>query len=337
MATINAKTTMRCGSPVPDFMRFEHLIAMCEMTLRQKVRFARMSDIQRSCYLIDRCRQRVHAKHQSWEDYNPINLVKNGNVVLKKATDSFAKLDEVTVQAHQMMESFTTMLNGTANFLFGDKGRGVMLKMMNVIVNACLAKTNCVLISLLYNISAQFGAEIYAFIAQAFDFSPRVEAELQSADSLIDLNLFGKLSGMINTHRGICAGTLGSIIALILLKVLGLPRSNDVDSCLKFFGDRSRNLSNMFNFAKVATPMFTSVGEYLMNCAFGKAGNDHELESYLSGYDDWVEGVLSVNPVGQNLALEVEKDKELCFKIDRLYRKGIEFASILGANKKLSN
>jgi len=324
-------------APTGSFMSFEHMCAMVDMSKRQQIKFVKMSNIQRACYLIDQANYKaVKAAHQSWDDYNPMALVRNSNQAIKKISTLTERFDDLTEQAQQMVSSFATMISGANNFLFGDVGRGVVLKLMNVIVNACLAKPGCLLLSLLYNISVQFGSEIYGYISQIFNFSSNVEANFQN-EEIEDISMFGLLSSHVDANRGICAGTLGAILALVLLRALGLPGSSDVSTCLKFFGDRSRHLVNIFNLGKTATPMFSAIGEYLVNCAFGKIGSEHELENYLSGYDAWVEDILDICKPGQNLAQMVEKDKELCFRIDRLYRKGIEFAGVLGANKKLSN
>lgn len=325
----SAKTGLRAmlGSPEP-FMRFEHVVAMFDMSKRQQIKFARMSDIQRTCYLLDRVRR---VEFQALSDYNPMRVVAGTNrlledtrKVVREGGDKAMKLIE---DSQVIIESLKGVL-GSVTAAVGDGVVGVLVKIIKVLVNFALAAPGLRLISLFFNLLAEFGSEIYAEVRKYFGVvsSDVVSVELQG----FNLESLGSLTEFVGSNRTMCAAGLGSLIATTMMCALGLPKSKDTDAVIKYFGDRSRNLKGIFDLGRVAIPLFTAVGDYILNAACGGLAQDNELNDFLSGYNKWASEVFALmDNTKAPLAVRLEKDEKLVFLVDRLFKEGMAFAGLL--------
>lgn len=320
-------------APAGPFMSFEHLVAMTEMSTRQQVKFAKMSQIQRCCYLIDQheAEKKKSAKFQSWGDYNPLNLVSNANGAIKSTKLTMDNASDLMEKAKTAITAFSSVVSKVSDVLFGVEISGVMIKVMKVLVNVCMARTSMIAASLLFNISVEFGPYIFRKIKDIFYVKTENsnEAEFQS----FNVESFGQLSQFVDSNQGICAAGLGTILATLVMASLGMPQAGDVQATLRFFGERSRNLKSIFDFSKVAMPMFTAIGDYLLHRSFPNLTDKHELDEFLAGYDKWANEVLEIQHVAEPIAVRIEKDEKLVFQIDRLYKKGIEYSGLLGTKK----
>lgn len=301
---------------------------MSEMTRRQQLRFVRMSDIQRACYLIDRVRR---VRFQGISDYNPMRVVAGTNKLIeetrglvKTGGDRAMKLIE---DSQVILESLKGVLGGVTNVL-GDNIVNVLVKTVKVLVNFALAAPGLRITSLFFNLLAEFGTEIYAQVRKFFRVvsTEAVDVEMQA----FNVESLGNLAEFVGSNRTMCAAGLGSLMATTILCALGLPKSSDTDAVIKYFGDRSRNLKGIFDLGRVALPMFTAVGDYVLNTACGGLAQDTELNNFLSGYNKWAGEVFSLTDnTTAPLAVRLEKDEKLVFLVDRLFKEGMVYAGLL--------
>jgi hypothetical protein len=344
MATTTRKTIVRSGSPANQFtfaakqafrdgvrdMRFDHAIACMEMSPRRRLKFCKMSDIGRDMYLIR------NVTFQAG-DYNPFNLISNANATLTSvgsAVSSVAPvMTSVMSEAQTVIASLSEVLSQTKSVLFGVETTGFLIKLLKVIVNTAMARKTMLLASLFFNIMVEFGKDVYNAVVKYFgagDDYPIVEVEFQG----FDFSVLGGISGLIQENQSLCAAGLGTILTTVLLCALGLPQPRSADSVLKFFSDRSRNLKNIFDFGKVAVPLFTAIGAYLLHAACGGLTEESELDEYLSGYNKWATEVVALttgNPIPY--AVRLEKDERLFYTTDRLFKAGVEYSSLLGQKR----
>lgn len=126
----------------------------------------------------------------------------------------------------------------------------------------------------------------------------------------------------------------GALLSTLLVTAFGLPTGN-FDQCLSFFGNRCRNLNNVVSFSKNAVPLFTAISDWILECFRGPLA-DQNLDSTLNGYAKFVREVIEIQEVsksGETLKDRLEKDEKLVFKIDNLYRQGVEFSKELTAKR----
>lgn len=303
-------------------LTFEDIIFMTDLRPEQALRYQQASRIQRDCFRLDFIYPKVQAQLQIGGSYNPLNLVSNANECLA----NFAGVGQT---ANEMLKGVTDVLDQIKTFLFGADETGVLNKLCLVIVNACLAGKNFI-VSLLFNVAMHFGSKILAKISAFFQ---RRDTEAIPADLQINDGFIAGVASTIQNNFGLCAATLGALLAVLLQLVLGLPNFQTVDQALKFFGERGRNLKGIVDFHKVSLPMFTSVGEYLLTSCFGKVRTDDELDQYLVGYADWSARVMNLVQMDPPFATRIEKDKTLVFECDKLYRQSVEYACLLGQKK----
>lgn len=345
-----------------EVMSFEDFcFAFDCLSVRQRAKFSKMSAIQRAAYRIDHAkRERTVRGHlQGLGEYNPFSAVKKVNTLLGQVADerlpekigaTTEAVNELVLQGQVMISSLNAVLSRAKEFLFGIDCKGVVIKLVRILVNALMCKPNLLLANLIFNVAIEYGEaicdQVKKFLNCYFSEKPRttvnplardtlnrmtgeetVLVTLQSDDCLTTL---GKISSFVDSHHGLCAAGLGCVIAVILQCALGLPQTRNIDATVKFFGDRSRNLKNIFDFGSVCLPMFTSIGDYLMT-SIGFLRVDSELDKYLSGYDLWATEVFQVcqSPVDQPLAVRLEKDERLVFTIEKLYKQGLEYANII--------
>jgi hypothetical protein len=289
-----------------------------------------MSDFERDMYLVRRVNFQAG-------DYNPFNLISNANATLTSvgsAVSSVAPaMASVMSEAQTVIASLSEVLSRTKSVLFGVETTGFLIKLLKVIVNTAMARKSMLLASLFFNIMVEFGKDIYNAVVKYFGGGsdvPTVEVEIQS----FDFGMLSGISGMIQENHTLCAAGLGTILTTVLLCSLGLPQPRNADSVLKFFSERSRNLKNVFDFGKVAVPLFTAVGDYLLHVTCGGLKEESELDEYLSGYNKWATEVIALttgNPIPY--AVRLEKDERLFYTTDRLFKAGVEYSSLLGQKR----
>jgi len=319
-----------------SFMSFNHLVEAYYMTKRMQIKFAKMSDIQRTCYLLDRYanKKRVPARFQALQDYNPFKVIKSVNNILPKVDNVVDSMNDLTSKANLMMSAFSSTMLRVNDTLFGNETHGILMKLMNVIVNVCLARPQNMWLSLLYNISVQFGSTIYNLVSNYYEFDDKIKAEFQiDCGFLKDANLYGKISECVAKNQSICAMTLGAILSTILVAALGLPRGKSLSDSMAFFSKNCRSLKGMYDYSNVALPLFTAVGSYLMYSSFSNLEVDHELDNYLQGYNKWANDIINLDKIGEPMVQRVEKDVKLILQVDKLYKQGIEYASLLSTKR----
>jgi hypothetical protein len=261
---------------------------------------------------------------QGLGDYNPFGLVKDSRRAIQSVASTSESIQGFVEHGKQLLETVTQTLEQAKLTLFGASVQGVITKVFKILCNALMSKRHLLPFNLLFNVSMEFGAEVYGKIKQMLGLN----ASLQSG--IFDMISLGKFGEFIDSSRGVCAAGLGALLAIIFQCCLGMPRYGNIDHAIKFFGDRSRGLKNIFDFASVTLPLFTAIGGYLISCQFGTEAP--ELDEYLSGYKKWSEEIVSLvtdNPVP--FAIRVEKDVKLVFQVDRLYKQSVEYASTLNS------
>nr|QHD64741.1 RdRp [Plasmopara viticola lesion associated dicistro-like virus 1] len=217
-----------------------------------------------------------------------------------------------------------------------------MLKIARIFANLAMARRSCMIASLLLNVCVEFGTEVvtmiknWLFSPEDVQLHPRYKyvaktAKLQGMQ-LDDLTIFAQVQSWLADHSTITVSALAVTIFGILQCSLGLPTLKDPQAMLKFFGERSRHLKSIVDFAKSSWNIFTDVAEWMIGQVFpGMLKNG--LDDYLIGYSEWSKEVLSlVNP--ENPVCErVKTEKRLVYSISRLYKKGMEYSANLNALK----
>lgn len=149
-------------------------------------------------------------------------------------------------------------------------------------------------------------------------------------------DIFGDLTGSLGNlmHSSALPAVMGSIFATLTVASMGLP-TGDVDKCLRFFGDRCRNMTNISNFFKSAGPFFEMVSDWILSVFRGPLV-DEKLDEILDGYEDWAREVLheaKTKPDGETMLDRLKKDTQCVFQVDRLYKQGTQFAVTLNENR----
>lgn len=268
---------------------------------------------------------RQRARLQGLQDYNPFGLIADSRRAIQSINSTSDTAQTFLAHGKQLLDVVAQTLESAKLTLFGGSVQGVITKVFKILCNALMCKRDLLAVNLLFNVSVEFGAEIYSKIKQMLGIDVTMQAGFSDVFSL------GKLASLIDTHRGLCAAGLGSLLAIVLQCCLGLPTGGkNIDQVIKFFGDRSRGLKNIFDFGMVTLPLFTAIGGYLISCQFGT--ETPELDEFLSGYKAWSEEVVGLM-VGheQPFAIRVEKDVKLVFQVDRLYKKSVEYASTINS------
>lgn len=265
------------------------------------------------------------ARLQGLGDYNPFGLVADGRKAIQSVTNTSIGVQEFLTHGRDLLQTVTDTLENAKLTLFGGSVHGIVTKVFKILCNALMCKRHLLAANLLFNVSVEFGAEIYGKIKQMLGMT----VSLQSG--AFDMLSFGNIANLISGNRGMCAAGLGALLAIVFQCCLGLPTGGkDINSTIKFFGDRSRGLKNIFDFGLVTLPLFSAIGSYLISCQFGAEAP--ELDEFLSGYKQWSEEVMSiVSDVEHPFALRIEKDIKLVFQVDRLYKKSVEYASVINS------
>lgn len=263
-----------------------------------------------------------HASLQGLGDYNPLNLVANTNKALADVSATSATVRDFVAHGQHLLETVTSTIKSAQVSLFGASAQSVITRVFKILCNALMAKREMLAVNILFNVSIEFGSVIFSAVKSILG----ITSTLQSG--LTDWTSFGWLDNFIDTNKGLCAAGLGALLAVVLQCCLGLPQTKSIDSAIKFFGDRSRGLKNIFDFASVTMPMFTAIGSYLIACRFG--GPAPELDEFLTGYKQWTEEVVEIATYSDPpFAVRIEKDVKLVYKVERLYRKSLEYASTI--------
>lgn len=285
----------------------------CDLLPRGVARFFRVTSIA--------MRERIMKVFASWViqpflanlqgNYNPFDVIANANDALSSISGASNGITGLVGSLEAVIKQLESVFKPSAYHT-------LLIKFFKVLVNAFLAGTNIVK-SLVFNVVMEFGADIVSAICKCF-----AKDCLQGAEEIT-----AYISSFIESHGGLCATSLGALIAVLLQCVLGLPKIGSMDSALKFFGDRCRNLKNIMDFGKVATPMFSTIGEYLVQ-SLGFSTKP-ELDAYLSGYQEWATEVMGLVAIPEApFAVRVERNPRLVYKVDKLYRQGVNYASLLG-------
>jgi len=217
-----------------------------------------------------------------------------------------------------------------------------MLKIAKIFANLAMAKRSCMIASLLLNVCSEFGSSVvtliknWLFTAEDVQLHPRYryiakEAKLQGLQ-LDDLTIFAQVQNWLSEHTTITVTALAVTIFGILQCSLGLPNVSNPQAMLKFFGERSRHLKSIVDFAKSSWNIFTDVAEWMISQVFpGMVKNG--LDEYLCGYSEWSKEVLSlVNPANP-VCERVKTEKRLIYTISRLYKQGMQYSINLNALK----
>jgi hypothetical protein len=149
-------------------------------------------------------------------------------------------------------------------------------------------------------------------------------------------DIFQDLTGSMKNlaHSSALPAVLGSILATLTVASMGLP-TGDIDKCLRFFGDRCRNMTNISNFFKSAGPFFEMVSDWVLSVFRGPLV-DEKLDEILDGYEDWAREVMEnihTKPDGETMLDRLKKDVNAVFQVDRLYKRGAEFTQVLNENR----
>lgn len=215
-----------------------------------------------------------------------------------------------------------------------------MLKIARIIANLAMSRTNCMVASLLLNISSEFGDVVVQTIKNWL-FSP--EVVLQNEDAvrhatrqgfdLGDLGAFAQVQNWLSSHTTLTVSALAVAIFGIMQMVLGLPKKGmDKQAMLAFFGHQSRHLKSIFDFGKSSWNIFTDVAEWIIQQVFpGMIKNG--LDEYLTGYTKWSQAVLALVDAKNPFCERVKKEKKLVFHVSALYKQGMNYSKNLATLK----
>lgn len=232
-------------------------------------------------------------------------------------------VDRTNVAAQSITETVNSALSARTEIFSGDLF-GNLIKVVKILVNCAMAKDGMKVWNFLFNVSMEFGSDI----------TNELKKLLLPQEAKLQINLEGVanvatyLQDAVGNNAKLTVVTLGAAIAVILQVVLGLPKMTTPDQTLKFFGDRCRNMKNIVDFGNSAGPMFGAIGEYLVDCVHPNL-RKHSLDEFLEGYDTWHRNVMELAKVDANLQDRLQKDKALVFHVDSLYKKGVEYASLM--------
>lgn len=296
--------------------------------------------------------------------YNPLNLLWNANDALtgvSQATEvaqtTLTNISETVTSGREMASETLGKIQGAIAQVTESIGAvmapskldlvAILTKVLQVIVNVALAAPGRRITSLFFNIFVEFGKQIFDYVLSFFKaerahqmlYDARTEtvtAVLQ-ADGVPegeDSSIWGLLSEYIPEDWTLSPSVLGSVIGSAVLGILGFGGLMDAKDTIKFFGERCRSFTNMIQFGNVAVPLFTSIGDFICQTILGRLPAPSELDAFLDGYTKWCEEVYSVCLVTDPaLAVRLEKDKSLVFKIQKLYKSGVDYALQLGQKK----
>jgi len=257
----------------------------------------------------------TQVKLQGLSDYNPLNVIRNLNETLDASKNFFGKADNMLGAATECLERMKVTL-------FGQEVQGLLLKLTKIIANAFMAERKLILYNLILNTFLEFGSTVYNSLLCAMN----IDTVLQSGiTDIVSITAFKKY---VSDNGQVSALVVTSVISMIFLTLFGIPSGN-LDSIIKIVGQRARSLKNIYDFSQVGNKMFESIGDTLMYYVFG-CTKTPELDQYVSGYKEWTDEVMGLGDVTNNLSVRLEKDDKLVLKIDKLYRQGVAYASVIG-------
>jgi len=261
-----------------------------------------------------------------------LDSIKNATDSLSTSLPSFTNaaqnVGDMTNHISSMLSSITHYFEETTCKVFDQDIIGKLMNVINIIVNVSFANSESRLKSFFWNVFTSFGKDIYYVMLNACNVG--VRAELQANGIISDICSFAK---DFLLESSFSLPFMGSLLAILFQICLGLPGKMDFKSAIKFFGDRCKNLKSIFDFTKSYHVMFEGIVSYLMKNIFGVQYVEDGLNDYLSGFREWAVLVLSLNDATEPLAVRLEKDEKLVYKIDNLYRKGMEYASQIGEKR----
>jgi len=277
----------------------------------------------------------------------PFQMVNN----VEKMT---AEVAGVTAELHKTTTHFTGMAksldDGIANIgkmlaamvptvSFAKDIGSILLKLVKVLATVSMTNAAHRLKAFFLEVFWNFGGEIFSLFSRMVSRYFTTDEQPDAPEAQFQVNLDDLVNvvtgGMKNvTGHWAAAPVTGALLSTLLVTACGLPSGN-FDACLKFFGDRCRSMNNVVTFAKNAVPMFTMITDWILSCFRGPLV-DQNLDSTLNGYAEFVHDVLELQEVsesGETLKDRLDRDEKLVFKVDALYRKGIEFSKEL-TNKR---
>jgi hypothetical protein len=261
----------------------------------------------------------------------------------KKLDDLLDAMKTTSSNSSDLITSLLGILRPDDSFLDGAVFNGLM-KIIRVGVNCSMAKDNLKVWNFLFNVASEFGPQsvkiLTPILSSRIGVNGRVvDGQRQGIDDFVselsddedageDGNLSDKLRDFFGENRTMTRLGMAASLALLLQIAIGVPVTTDVDRMLKFFGDRARNMNNVLTFGKNSSDLFQGAADWVIETllpGFGKV----ELDDYVEGYDAWAKEVLSLSDPQNPVHVRVQKEKQLVFQIERLYKTGVEYSSIV--------
>lgn len=240
----------------------------------------------------------------------------------KKLDDLLDSMNKTSDKTHDIAEQIFSVMNPSDTFLDTKVSKG-LISLLRIVVNCSMAKDDLKVWNFVFNVSTEFGPSVVKRLVPLFAKPNQADYQFSMADLSSD-----NLKAFFGEHASMTKAALAAALAILLQVALGVPNVSSADAVLKHFGDRSRNLNNIVSFGKNSSDLFQSAADYVLNSILpGYAST--EMDDYVSGYDKWAKDVLSLGDVTNPVETRIQKDKKLVYQIDRLYKQGIEYASVI--------
>lgn len=235
--------------------------------------------------------------------------------------ESLSGLNGVSDKINSMLGSVMEAFKDIKCTVFDKDITSRLMAIVNILVNMSFADTEARLKCFFWNVFVSFGSDIYKMLVSWCTFKPEHSLQMNFAISDI-MTLLGD-----STTKLISLPILGSLLAMLLQAILGLPGNVSMTGAIKFFGDRCRSLKNIFDFALGYQYLFEGIVDWLAQNVFGIQMAKTDLDQYLTKFSTWAQDVLDLSNCEDPLAQRLEKDERLVYKVDTLYRQGVKFAS----------
>jgi len=261
-----------------------------------------------------------------------------------------ARAASILSSLEDILKPLTDSINSIAK---GANLLSILMKIFGVLVNGALAKPTHVIESIIVNLVLNFGVDIFMYIKNwiapeqkeenfnVFDFDklngfrfPLSELQIGGMESIREMftDFFFKLWG----HRGLTVPALSAITLFALQFALGTPKSWTLADTIKHLSTSSKNLKSIFDFAGGYHHIFENMFSYILGISLGDITDASKLDKVLSGFYNWGKEIVDIGFVEEPVEIRLEKDKKLAYTIDRLYRQGIQYATLIG-EKRLDN
>nr|ULF99831.1 MAG: hypothetical protein 2 [Aparavirus sp.] len=242
----------------------------------------------------------------------------------KKIDDALDSLKMTSDRTNDIANQIFSVLNPSDTIFDNAVAKGLM-SLTRIIVNCSMAKDDLKIWNFVFNVSSEFGPSAVKHLIPLFKKNGAIPAnrqfDLSDFSSTGVQNFFGKNKTLTRT-------AMAASLAILLQLALGLPITTNADSLIKYFGDRSRNLNNIVTFGKNSADIFQSASDYVLETILPGYATT-EMDEYVSGYDKWARDVMSLGNVEDPVENRIQKDKKLVFLIDKLYKQGIGYSTII--------